>query len=321
MFVCETATHVLVHTPAKLNLFLEVFRRRADGFHEIETLMGTASIFDTLEFIPRNEGGLRIGCRWAGGLASRSRHDNSSVARLGDLPQGEGNIVHRALALLAGRCADPKCAEVRLTKRIPSAAGLGGASSDAAAALVAANLAWKLDWPRQRLMELAAELGSDIPFFLGSGWAVCRGRGERIEPIGGSRLHVVVVRPPAGLATSDVYRHCRPSAAAVSAGKLQAGLAAGNWRMMRGELMNRLEEPAEGLAPGIGKVKSELARLGVVDLQMSGSGSSCFGICRSARHARRIAAQLRSLSLGTVYQGVTAGRGRAAGNREQSRRC
>lgn len=307
MFVCEAATHVLVHTPAKLNLFLEVLARRSDGYHEIETLMGDVSIFDTLEFIPHREGDLRLSCRWAGGLAARTNGDCGHCRQTpGDLPAGEANIVHRAVARFRERSAAMGGADIRLIKRIPSAAGLGGASSDAAAALVAANLAWNLHWPLERLAALAAELGSDVPFFLSGGWAVCRGRGERIEPVGGGRLHVVVVRPKMGLATADVYRQCRPAAAPAKVSPLQASLTTGNWRNIRGGMMNRLEEAASGLQSWIGTLQGTLSRLGCVAVQMSGSGSSCFGICTSARHARRVAAQLRSLEAGAAFQATAA---------------
>lgn len=315
MFVCSTATHVTVHAPAKLNLFLEVLARRADGFHEIETLMSAVTIFDTLVFAPRKGEELRLSCRWAGGLTARSleasrRAERASPADkgapLGDLPDGEANLVHRAVARLRRQSGASGGAEIRLIKRIPSAAGLGGASSDAAAALVAANLAWNLDWSYERLTELAAELGSDIPFFLGSGWAVCRGRGEQIEPAAGSRLHVVVVRPPEGLATADVYRRCRPAKVAASVQALQQRLASGDWRL-REHMVNRLEEAAAGLNAWIGRLKTALEKLGCIASSMSGSGSSCFGICRSARHAGRVAAQLRAMSLGTVYETTTAG--------------
>ena len=314
MFVCSAATHVLVHAPAKLNLFLDVLARRADGFHEIETLMGAVTIFDTLEFAPRSEGDLRLSCRWAGGMAARARRgrdpeaarDDRRASPMGDLPLGEQNLVYRVVARLRARGAVSAGADMRLIKRVPSAAGLGGASSDAAAALVAANVAWKLGWSREQLTDLAAELGSDIPFFLAGGFAVCRGRGERIEPIGGSRLHAVVVRPPVGLSTADVYRRWQPGPPRADVRRLQTRLAVGDWRSARLQLANRLQEPAAGLTPWIGKLTAHLTRLGCLAGQMSGSGSSCFGICHTARHARRVAAQLRSLNVGEVYQATSS---------------
>jgi 4-diphosphocytidyl-2-C-methyl-D-erythritol kinase len=317
MFVCETATHVLVHTPAKLNLFLEILARRADGFHEIETLMGAVTIFDTLEFAPRSEGELRLSCRWAGGMTARARREHSWPAAgdatcptprdvVGDLPQGELNLVHRAVARLRARSAVSYGADIRLIKRIPSAAGLGGASSDAAAALVAANVAWKLGWSRELLAELAAELGSDIPFFLDRGFAICRGRGERVEPVSGSRWHVVVVRPPVGMSTAEVYRHWQAGAPRSDVRRLQTSLAASDWRSARKQLVNRLEEPAASLTPWIGKLTAALTRVGCLAGQMSGSGSSYFGLCRHARQARRVASRLRARSIGAAFAAQTA---------------
>jgi len=316
MFVYSDASRVLVHAPAKINLFLEVLGRRTDGFHEIETLMGAVTIFDTLEFFPRKQGDLRLTCRWAGGMHVRGNHTHKARGRsqpLGDLPSGNQNIVYRAVSRLRQQSAVRYGADIRLTKRIVSAAGLGGASSDAAAALVAANLAWNLHWTMERLSGLAAELGSDIPFFLTEGWAVCRGRGERIETIRGGRLPVVVVRPVEGLETAQVYRHCRPAQVAASVGPLLDCLATGDWRAICRGMLNRLEETARELNTSIGELKCKMQRLGCIAGQMSGSGSSCFGVCRSRRHARRVAAQLRSLHVGEAYEATMAGRGRRQG--------
>ena len=304
MFACATANRVLVHAPAKLNLFLDVLARRADGFHEIETLMGAITLFDTLEFTPRSDGVLRLHCRWAGGMAARMRDGRSG---LGDLPQGERNLVYRAVERLRESSQVNFGADIRLIKRIPAAAGMGGASSDAAAALLAASTAWKLPWSRQRLAELAAELGSDIPFFLTGGFAICRGRGERIEPIRGSRIQVVIVRPPEGLSTADVYRRWQAGPPRADVRQLQRSLMAHDWHSGRQQLTNRLQEPAAELTPWIGKLTSALQRAGCVAAQMSGSGSSCFGICHSARHARRVTLRLRAQKLGEVFQAAGLG--------------
>jgi 4-diphosphocytidyl-2-C-methyl-D-erythritol kinase len=195
-----------------------------------------------------------------------------------------------------------------LVKRIPAAAGLGGASSDAAAALVAANLGWNLGWTRERLMELAAELGSDVPFFLTEvGAAVCRGRGEQIAPLRAARLHVVVVRPPVGLSTPQVYRRCRPAAAPASVQNLRQALECGNAAGVARQLANRLQAPAAELTTWIGQLEDEFSRQDCLGHQMSGSGSSYFGICRSARHAQRVASRLRARQAGMVYAAATAG--------------
>ncbi len=122
------------------------------------------------------------------------------------IPAGKDNLVVRALGLLRQRSGCQLGANVELFKRIPAAAGLGGGSSDAAAALELANLAWGIHWPNKRLARLAAELGSDVPFFLSHGPAICRGRGEIVERLPSvPPFHVVIVKPPAALATRDVY--------------------------------------------------------------------------------------------------------------------
>ena len=193
-----------------------------------------------------------------------------------------------------------------LVKRIPAAAGLGGASSDAAAALVAAHEAWQLGWPRQRLVELAARLGSDVPFFLTRGAAVCRGRGEKIEPFAPPRIHAVIARPPVGLSTPEVYSACRPAGATGEAAKLVADLSRGNTAAAAGRLNNGLQDAAARLTPWIKRLQQEFERQDVVGHQMSGSGSSYFGICRTARHARRLAARLRACNMGAVFAATTA---------------
>ena len=301
MLVRISADRVEVQAPAKINLFLEVLAKRPDGYHEIETLMSRIGLYDSLSFQATESPGIRLDCQWAAGLSA------PTDGHLGDLPPPEQNIVFKAASLLQQRSDCGRGAEIRLLKRIPSAAGLGGASSDAAAVLVAANLAWELTWSRERLTELAAELGSDIPFFLERGSAICRGRGEQIEVIEPVYLHVVVVRPPVGLSTPRVYGGCRPAGMPASVSKLQSALRGGSWSEIKSALVNHLEEPAARLTPWIGRLRQEFERAGCIAHQMSGSGSSYFGICENARHARRVAGGLRSRQVGMVTATTTVG--------------
>lgn len=308
------------HAPAKINLFLEVLAKRSDGFHEIETLMAPINLCDTLFFSPTTEGKIELACRWASPDGTKrqapshspldSHRDSScgpaSAHVLGDLPPEKDNLVYRAVALLQERAGVEAGAALRLVKRIPSAAGLGGASSDAACALLAANDGWGLRWSRSRLRDLAAELGSDIPFFLGRGPALCRGRGERIEPVERlPRLHVVVVRPPFGLSTARVYAHCRPADTPQRVERLLTALRVGDLAATGAALVNRLQASAEALSPSAAQLARELDRLDVGGRQMSGSGSSYFALCRSARHARCVAARLRARNVGAVFAAVT----------------
>lgn len=312
MYVSRYDQIVLVHTPAKLNLFLEVLARRDDGFHEIETLMAPIGIFDTLCFANNPDGRLHLDCSWgrgvkamgAGGQSTKkitTDPDHCEATVRGGLPDPHDNIVYRVLEGIRSKAGKRFGATVGLVKRIPSAAGLGGASSDAAAAIVAANQVWQLGWSRDELTSLASQFGSDVPFFIRGGTAICRGRGEIVEPVAGvGRQHVVVVRPPTGLATAEVYRHCRVPDHPFD---IRSRLAAQG--PLRNVMFNRLQEPAEQLAPAIRVVREALARLDCGGHQLSGSGSSYFGICRSARHAKSVASYLRHAGLGTVFSAAT----------------
>jgi 4-diphosphocytidyl-2-C-methyl-D-erythritol kinase len=292
----EAAAGVELWTPAKLNLFFEVLAKRTDNFHEIETLMVGVDLYDTLIVEDDPSGELSLSCGWAAQFALHASESS------GDLPAPEQNLAMKAVELLRRRHAMGRGIKLRLLKRIPAAAGLGGASSDAAAAFVGANRVWKLGLPVDRLAELAGELGSDIPFFLYNRPAVCRGRGERIEPLSGAGiLHFVVVRPPSGLATKDVYARCRPAESPRSVAEVVEPLVRGDIFAAGKRMVNRLEEPAASLSPWIERLRSEFAATGCVAAQMTGSGSSYFGLCHSALHARSVAARLRAAAVGAVF--------------------
>ena len=304
---------IVIETPAKLNLFLELLAKRPDGFHEIETLMTAINIYDRLYVTSLSEGQTQLTCRWASGMEalSASRIGNDAAATLDALPMGSDNIVWKAVEQLRRRAGIAAGIAIRLVKRIPAAAGLGGASSDAAAALVAANRLWRLDWSREQLSEVATDIGSDVPFFLasrraGSGMAICRGRGEQIEPLTGMpQLHFVLIRPPAGLSTPKVYQRCKVPLHPASVEPLVESLRRRDY--LAGQLLvNRLQSPAEELSPWIGRLSSLFAKTDCIGHQMSGSGSSYFGICRSARQARCLASRIRATGLGLTFQATTA---------------
>jgi 4-diphosphocytidyl-2-C-methyl-D-erythritol kinase len=326
MHVRRTGSHVEVLAPAKLNLFLEVLARRPDGYHEIETVMTAVGIYDTLTFVALDEDVVELNCRWVAGFAAQSsskRAAHQQAARrlrptsptddeFGDLPVGPDNLAWKAVTLLRKHSGIKRGARILLVKRIPAAAGLGGASSDAAAALVAANVGWNLNWPIARLESFAAELGSDVRFFLTNGAALCRGRGEQVQPLRPAPLSVVVMRPPVGLSTSQVYRRCRPTMAPASAQNMREALECGNAAAVARSLVNRLQQPAAELTPWIERLEKEFSRQDCLGHQMSGSGSSYFGICRHARQARRVASRLRARQAGTVYAARAAGSPAAA---------
>ncbi|MEX0978480.1 MAG: hypothetical protein WDZ48_06495, partial [Pirellulales bacterium] len=154
----------------------------------------------------------------------------------------------------------------------------------------------------QALAELAAELGSDVPFFLDGKAAICRGRGELIEPVTNLLpLYFVVVRPPEGLSTADVYARCQVPPEPRRAAPLVEALQAGDTRKLKQFMYNRLQGPAESLSPWIARVRREFSAQDCLADQLTGSGSAYFGICRHARHARRVAGRLQARGLGRVY--------------------
>jgi 4-diphosphocytidyl-2-C-methyl-D-erythritol kinase len=193
-------TGVRAIAPAKLNLALEVLRRRADGYHEIDTVMTTIDLADELRLRPHAD----LEVRYEGAFANAIEAGTDLVTRAA-----------RALAAAAGR--KPQ-AHIEVTKRIPHPAGLGGGSSDAAAALRGLNALWGLDWPASRLAEVGAEIGSDVPFFVHGGNAHCTGRGETVEPLRDlPELRVLVLVPPVGVPrdgsskTARRYAELRPA--------------------------------------------------------------------------------------------------------------
>lgn len=288
----RTGNTIEVLAPAKLNLFLEVLAKRADGFHEIETLIWPIRLHDTVLFERVANETISIE------IVSAVAASESSVS----VPTDEQNLAARAALRLREAAGVRKGARMRLIKRIPTEAGLGGGSSDAAAALVAANEAWGLNWPLERLAPIAAEVGSDVPFFLQGAPAVCRGRGEQVQPIAGNGLlSFVVVRPPEGLSTAGVYQRCRPAAQPSDVRPLIGALTAGDL-CCAGKLMhNQLQPAAEQLSPWIARLRTIFEGLDVAGHLMSGSGSSYFALCRHDRQARAIAARLRGEGLDAVF--------------------
>jgi 4-diphosphocytidyl-2-C-methyl-D-erythritol kinase len=296
MFIHRSAADVIIHTPAKLNLYFEVLAKRDDGYHEIETLMCPIDLFDTVQFRAEANEDIVFHC-----VLSHGFGENAS-ADLGIIPKDCENLAVRAVELLRRRAGIRAGGSLRLVKRIPAASGLGGGSSDAAAALAAANIAWNLHWPRAELARLAAELGSDVPFFLVGGPAICRGRGERIEPLPNlGDLHFVVARPPQGLSTPAVYGRCVPAEVAKSPARFIAAWKEGNICEAGRLLFNRLEPAATRLSSWIVRLQRCFQSSDCLGHAMSGSGSAYFGLCRHAVHARRLARRLEAQGIGCVF--------------------
>ncbi len=304
---------LVVHAPAKLNLFLEVLGKRLDGYHELETLMVTVGQYDTLRFTEESFSALSLSssgssgdssstdtpltCRWAGSPACSPR----------PLPTGGDNLVVRAAQLLRDVNGISRGIRIELTKRIPLAAGLAGGSSDCAATLLALNRLWELGLSNQHLLDLAARLGSDVAFFLTrASAAVCRGRGEIIEPVAiPMRLHFVIAKPASGLMTATVFRHCRATATPRSAQPLVSALRAGRLSLAAGHLHNTLQPPAEQLNSDVVRLRRLFDRLPFLGHQMSGSGTSYFGLCSQREQALALAAKVRSVGCDHVLVAST----------------
>lgn len=306
MQIRRRASEIEVIAPAKINLFFEVASRRQDGFHEIETLMVPVGLYDTLALRDDPSGQVTLRARWAVGVTMPDCGAAGGLqpAPLSDIPQGEENLAVRAVSLLAHAAGINRGAQLRLIKRIPAGAGLGGGSSDAAAALLAASLAWNLGWPISQLAVIAAQIGSDVPFFLYSRSSVCTGRGERIQPVSGiAKLNLVIVSPPGGLSTAAVYKACKPGSPPQAVDPTIHALRTGGLEMIGPLVHNRLLEPARRMSPWIDRVLDRVSAEHCPAVGMSGSGTSCFAVCRSASHARGVAARLRhgKSEIGTVW--------------------
>jgi 4-diphosphocytidyl-2-C-methyl-D-erythritol kinase len=184
-----------VFSPAKINLYLRIVGKRPDGYHELETVMLPLDFGDNITLQPRKSG-LALAC------------DNPN------LPTDDSNLALRAAKRLVERCGGQRGAKIALAKRTPLAAGLGGGSSNAAAVLRGLRQLWGLRADDAVLHELAAGMGSDVNFFLGDGAALCRGRGEKIEPVP-CRLSaaVLLVNPGFGISTKWAYENWAKAAA------------------------------------------------------------------------------------------------------------
>jgi len=251
---------------AKVNLGLSVLGRRPDGFHALDTLMVRVSLHDTLTLTPAEDVRLTV-----------------TGADLGISP--EQNLAYRAAERYLRAAGETRGVEVGLEKRIPAAAGLGGGSADAGAVLrgMAQLYPAEVDLPR-----LAAQLGSDVPFFAADQPAArATGRGEVLESIQVSDLHLVLVNPGIKVSAGDAYARVQETTPPLELERLLEELE-------RGEpsYFNALEAGVVGLEPVVGEVLANLRQTGLTGVLMSGSGSTCFGLARTQREAQGIAATL-----------------------------
>ena len=301
MFVRQDGPNLEVLAPAKINLFLEVTGKRSDGFHELDMLMVPVALFDRLTLALAEDSDIHLSTSWALGLQSQP-----------ELPSPEENLVYHILSMFQDVVQqlrqDRPGICVKLVKRIPMAAGLGGASSDAAAALVAANQLLDNLLSFDQLFDIAVQTGSDVPFFLYRRPARCQGRGEIVMPVSsGQSLPVVLVKPEQGLSTPAVFSRLAEYGFDDSEGiaPMLAAFAAGDPSLVGARLHNRLLQPALGELPALAHLSGRLEQLDIPGYQMTGSGSTFFVICRHQTQANKLASRLRQMRLGTVLDTYT----------------
>ena len=264
-------------TPAKVNLGLHVHGKREDGFHELETIFQMVSLFDDVE-LELLSSGIKLECDMPG------------------IPTDDTNLVCKAALLLRKSYqVEGKGVSIRLKKKIPFGAGLGGGSGNAAGVLMGLNRLWDLNIEREKLFTLAAELGSDVPFFLTSPCALGKGRGERLkvlEPC--SKFQVLLVFPGFPIATSWVYQNLRlkltkrPNNISI----LRKNLSLSNITSLGSQLYNDLESVVIQKFPEVKVVKDELWAWGALGVLLSGSGSTVFGIFDDPEKAQVACASL-----------------------------
>ena len=293
MLLVREQSLIEVLCPAKLNLYLEVKGKRPDGYHELETIMQTISLYDRLLIQPSgSEGEIRVEC------------DDASI------PCDERNTVWRAAAEVRREVRRETGAKegllIRIQKRIPAGAGLAGGSSDAAGTIAALNLLWEAGLPRERLAEIGARVGSDVPFFFTAGTALCRGRGELVTPLERpGAMHFVVAWPGFEIPTREIFGRLGIDLTGPrgddSISALTGHLARGEPASAGSRFFNRLQETAEAAYGGLAATRLALARTGLLGVTMTGSGSAFFGLCDRKEVAQEARRQLMDSGLAYVF--------------------
>ncbi len=252
---------------AKINLGLEVLGKRPDGYHEIRTLFQSIDFHDEIEFEEAEPGVLSL------------EGDDPAI------PWDERNLIHRAAVLLRGVAARDVGTRIRVRKRIPAGAGLGGGSSNAAVTLLALNRLWHVGLGRTGLQDMAARLGSDVAYFLEGGLCLGEGRGERLSALEDlPPLFGVIALPPVVSLTAEVYGRFRPSLTSrLKASKISRFLQSREI----GSLENRLERTVFRLYPQLKDIKRFFQGRGAALSLVTGSGSAVFGLFRTREEAER----------------------------------
>jgi 4-diphosphocytidyl-2-C-methyl-D-erythritol kinase len=264
----------------KVNLALEILGKRPDGYHELATVMQTIDLADRLRLEDADDCVLETTCA--------------------EVPANHDNLALRAADTLRAAAKVDRGVRIRLDKRIPIAAGLGGGSSDAAAVLLGLNRLWNLKWPIAQLAEVAEALGMDVPFFLRGGVALGTGRGERLTALTGGPLALVLVNPGIPLGTATVYGRVIPAmyTDGARARTMVAALGTRKPGRVAATLYNGLEAAASGVRPELTRMRAAILAAGALGAVMSGSGPTMVGIARSFEHARQMRARLTRASWG-----------------------
>ena len=284
-----------VASPAKLNLFLHVVGQRPDGYHLLQSIFVPIDWCDTLHFELRDDGRL-------------ARHDLVTALPAGDLCLRAAQALQAASGTAFG-------ADISIDKRIPSGAGLGGGSSDAASTLLALNRLWALRWPRERLAALGLRLGADVPFFLGGGPALVEGVGERLTPLALPAHWLAVVKPATGIATQAIFQSAllgRSTEAArilgftdndlVGSGQVQGTTENDAWAYGRNDLQAAAEAQCAEVAQAAGLLETSFG-----NSRMTGSGSAVFARAGSGdRPAGEMPRQLPAGWTGRMCRSLTA---------------
>lgn len=274
----EMPVKVYEKAPAKINLMLDVLRKREDGYHEVEMVMTMVDLADRLE------------------MEELPRDTIIISSQAGYIPLDEKNLAFQAAKLIKERYQVKQGVYIHLDKNIPVAAGLAGGSSDAAATLRGLNRLWGLNIPNEELLALGAELGSDVPFCVTGGTAIATGRGEKLEHImNPPQCWVVLAKPPINVSTADVYGRLRASEIMVhpSAAAMKQAIEAQSFPDICGRLGNVLEDVTLPLYPEVQQLKDAMVRLGADGVLMSGSGPTVFGLVSKESKIARIYNGLR----------------------------
>ncbi|HEX2776703.1 MAG TPA: 4-(cytidine 5'-diphospho)-2-C-methyl-D-erythritol kinase [Candidatus Acidoferrales bacterium] len=268
-------TSLRIRAFAKINLCLHVMGKRADGYHELRTIFQAISLHDTLDIsITPGTSAVELGL---------TSNDETLV--------GPDNLVLRAIDAICRQIGFKGSVSVHLEKKIPVARGLGGGSSDAAAALIGMMRLTDCEVPLPRLMEIAAGLGADVPFFLFGGRALAVNRGDEIYPLpNGPKQTILVVSPrDIGVSTKDAYEWISAELTRLSKPNRIWGFCALCWSRQGAGISNDFEGPVFSRYPRLGEIRDALLERGAADAALAGSGSAVFGIFRNPAQARRAA--------------------------------